>query len=37
MKTKFKILRFWIGANYNQIFMIAFSVYFFGQLLRLIF
>jgi hypothetical protein len=34
---KIKIIRFFIAANYNQLFIIAFLAYFILQLLRLIF
>jgi hypothetical protein len=37
MKTQFKIARFWISANYNQLFIIRFIFYFFMQSLRLLF
>lgn len=34
MKTKIKIIRFWIGANYNQIILILILSYFVGQIIR---
>jgi hypothetical protein len=34
MKTQIKIIRFWLGANYNQIFIVWFLAYFLFQILR---
>lgn len=34
MKTQIKILKFWLGANYNQIFIIFALLYIAGQLIR---
>lgn len=36
MKTKIKIIRFWLGANYNQIIIILILSYFVGQIVRAI-
>jgi len=37
MKTQFKIIRFWIGANVNQIFTVWFLVWLSFQLFRAFF
>lgn len=37
MKIKAKIIKFWLEANYNQLFIIWFITYFFMQFLRLLF
>jgi hypothetical protein len=34
MKTQIKIIRFWIGENYNQLFIILFLVFFLAQMAR---
>lgn len=33
-KVSSKIIRFWLGANYNQLFIIFFLIYFIGQIIR---
>jgi hypothetical protein len=36
MKAKIKIVKFWVTANYNQIFIILFLLYFVGQIIRIL-
>lgn len=36
MKTQIKIVKFWIAANYNQIFIILFLLYFVAQIIRVL-
>lgn len=36
MKTQIKIVKFWIGANYNQLFILTAVVYFIAQILRIL-
>ena len=36
-KSTFKIIKFWVYANFNILFAITFLTYFFIQILRLTF
>ena len=36
MKTNFKIIRFWLSANYNQLIIIFVLLYFIAQIVRAI-
>jgi hypothetical protein len=36
MKTQFRIILFWIKANYNQLLIIAYLIFFTAQIIRII-